>query len=145
MIKITKTIEWEMGHRIPNHDSKCRNLHGHHYKLDLSLSGPINSDKGSSSEGMVIDFGEIKKLLLTTIYDALDHSFMIYEHDNVMRSFFKNYDHENFKVIIVPFIPSVENISQWSYNQIIHLIPQSLNIENIRVYETPSSWADFTP
>ncbi len=145
MIKITKSIEWEMGHRIPNHDSKCRNPHGHHYKLDLSLSGPIDSNEGSSSEGMVIDFGEINKILFATIHNYLDHGFMIYDHDEVMCSFFKNHDSENFKVIFVSFIPTVENISQWCYDQIVQLIPHNINIENIRVYETPNSWADFTP
>ncbi len=143
MIKITKTIEWEMGHRIPNHIGKCKNPHGHHYKLELTLSGPIGSNKGSSSEGMIIDFGDISKLLSAAIYDTLDHSFMICEDDKIMSAFFKK--QENFKAVIVPFIPTVENISQWCYNQIFPRIPENVVIENLRVYETPNSWADFTP
>ncbi|NRA47057.1 MAG: 6-carboxytetrahydropterin synthase [Oligoflexales bacterium] len=60
---VTKIIEWDMGHRVPNHKNKCRHPHGHRYRLEVSMRGAISLEKGSSSEGMVVDFGDIKELM----------------------------------------------------------------------------------
>ena len=71
MIRITKTIEWEMGHRIPNHAGKCRNPHGHHYKLELTVSGPLCTETEPQLEGMIVDFGQVRQLLQKYIFEKL--------------------------------------------------------------------------
>ena len=71
MIEITRYIQWDMGHRIPNHQGKCKNPHGHRYKLEVRISGPINSSPGSSSEGMILDFGHVDHILKKNIYHGL--------------------------------------------------------------------------
>ena len=142
MIHITKSIEWDMGHRVPNHKSKCRNPHGHRYRMELSLSGLVNRNAGASSEGMVIDFGDIKRIMMNQIHDVLDHGFMVYEKDQLLLSFFETNAEEQFKMIKVPFIPTVENISQWCYQQLNLCLPNDISIYNVRLYETPNSWAD---
>ena len=59
---ITKQIEIDMAHRVPNHKSKCHNLHGHRYKIEVGVDDKLITRKGSSSEGMVIDFGDLKDI-----------------------------------------------------------------------------------
>ena len=79
MVSVTKVIEWDMGHRVPNHKHKCANPHGHRYRLELTVTGLVSEQKGSSSEGMVVDFSDIKKAMMDRIHEPLDHCFMAYE------------------------------------------------------------------
>ena len=145
MIEVTKVIEWDMGHRVPNHKSKFRNPHGHRYRLDLTVCGDLEASAGDSSEGMVFDFGDIKKLMTQHVHDVIDHGFMIYEGDTIMCSFFGDRHDDGFCVLVVPFIPTAENISAWCYRQLRPHFPNSIEIVNVRVFETPNSWADYKP
>ncbi len=145
MLEVTKIIEWDMGHRVPNHHSKCRNPHGHRYRLEVTVRGSVNSIKGTSSQGMVIDFADIKKALMGRIHDVLDHGYMVYEEDKVLLDFFEQNADEEFRMLIVPFVPTAENIAQWCYEQLADEFPEEMEIANCRIYETPNSWADFRP
>ena len=73
---ITKEIGIDMGHRVPNHKSKCRNPHGHRYTLEVTITAPLIDTDGASDEGMIFDFGDIKKHMMEKIHDVLDHGFM---------------------------------------------------------------------
>lgn len=145
MIQITKVIEWDMGHRVPNHRSKCRNPHGHRYRLELTVAGPICEAVGESDEGMVMDLGDVKAIMREAVHDVLDHGFMVHEDDTVMRRFFETNADQEFRVIIVPFVPTVERISEWCGRQLRANLPAGLDIVNVRVFETPNSWADYRP
>ena len=63
MIEITKVIEWDMGHRIPRHNGMCRTPHGHRYRLEVTITSDNLGDKGTSQEGMVLDFKDIKRTI----------------------------------------------------------------------------------
>lgn len=86
---VSRQIEWDMGHRVMNHNSKCKNLHGHRYKMEICMKGKLIEKENDSSQGMVIDFGDIKSITLTFINDVLDHGFMVWEKDKLLTSFFK--------------------------------------------------------
>ena len=143
-MEVTKIVEWDMGHRVPNHKNKCRHPHGHRYRLELTIKGNIKSLAGSSDEGMVIDFGDIKDIMKRCIHDPLDHSFMIWNQDPLMAPFAKNFPEEQ-AFILVDSIPTAENIIMWCYEALRHEIPKEVTISRLRLYETPNSWADFTP
>lgn len=145
MIQITKVIEWDMGHRVPNHKSKCRNPHGHRYRLELTVAGPVGATSGDSAEGMVLDFGDVKSLMMSRIHDALDHGFMVHAGDSVLRPLFEDLQRQGFKVIVTPFVPTAENLAAWCYEQLAPCFPAGLRIAQVRLYETPNSWADFVP
>src|SRR5690349_5475 len=134
MLEITKIIEWDMGHRVPNHKNKCRNPHGHRYRLEVTIRGALNNEKGSSSEGMIYDFGDIKSLLVSHVHDVLDHNFVIYEGDDILRQFFES-QKESFAYILVPFIPTAENMVQWCYDQLRPALPKGLAVARCRLYE----------
>ena len=145
MIEVTKIIEWDMGHRVPNHKSKCRNPHGHRYRLEVTVGGPLIDTEGASDQGMVIDFGDIKEVIKSQVHDVLDHGFMVYEGDDTMKPALDamNAAGSDFLVISVPFIPTAENIVRWCFEQIQPQLPEQVEVTKLRLYETPNSWADY--
>ena len=141
MLEITKVIQWDMGHRIPQHKSQCKHPHGHRYVLEATLTGPLEDTEGHGEEGMVYDFGDFKKLMMEAVHDPLDHSFMFHHKDPIMADFFgKN---PELQAVQVPFIPTAENIVRWCYERIQALLPKELQLKSCRLYETPNSWADY--
>lgn len=140
-MKISKQIEWDMGHRITNHKSKCRNLHGHRYKAEICVEGKLIKVKNLSEEGMVMDFGLIKEFAIKYVHDVLDHGFMAWEKDELLVSFFKK--NPNQKHIFVPFVPTAENIAAWIFVQLDKRIKDkfktNLRLYSIKLWETPSS------
>ena len=85
--RITRRLEFDAGHRIPNHQGQCRHLHGHRYQLEVTLQGEINQNGGDSEEGMVMDFGLIKQIIQQIIIDPWDHSFFVANTDQVLIDF----------------------------------------------------------
>lgn len=144
---ITKSIEWDMGHRIPAHDSKCRHPHGHRYRCEVSLSGDLMRSPGSPDEGMVLDFGDVKGLLVDEIENRLDHSFLYYRGDEVMAGFFAA--NPTLAGIAVDFIPTAEEICIWILNILRERVEVQysgrLTVVSVRLWETPTSSAACTP
>jgi len=126
---VTVRVEWEMGHRLPNHNGACRNLHGHHYVAEATVSGEINTVPLSSSEGMVVDFTTIKDRLRHEVL-KLDHKFLLHRYD----MFVGDMSHLA-GVVLVDFVPTAENIAL----ALLGAIPQ---IERIKLWETPTSYAE---
>jgi len=141
-MKATKQIEWEMGHRVLNHNSQCRNLHGHHYKLQITIEGKLVKNEGSSDEGMVIDFSDIKKLAMEKIHTKLDHGFIVWDKDEILVEFYKNNPEQRH--IIVPFTTTAENIATWIFmtldKEYIDTYGTGLSLYEIKLWETPTSF-----
>ena len=87
MISVTRRLEFDAGHRIPDHRSQCRNLHGHRYVLEITLTGDVVQAPGESDNGMLMDFSEIKQIAKQHIVDVWDHAFLVYEGDAAVRGF----------------------------------------------------------
>lgn len=132
-----------MGHRIVNHHSQCRHLHGHRYKAEICLKGKLIKVKGSSNQGMVIDFGDVKRIAMKYVHDILDHGFMVWEKDKILVSFFKK--NPDQKHIVVPFTPTSENIASWIFTQLDKRFRDkfktNLKLHSIKLWETPTSAA----
>src|SRR4030067_683152 len=75
---ITRRLEFDAGHRIPNHASQCKHLHGHRYAIEITLSGDIITTEGQSEQGMVMDFSDVKCIAKEKLVDAWDHAFLVY-------------------------------------------------------------------
>lgn len=151
MTKITKVISWDMGHREPNHKSKCRNLHGHRYVLEVTLEGKINETEGISDEGMVIDFSDLKNVLKDWIDKDLDHGFMIYTKDPLLDLLENNDYFKDSKIIRVGFIPTAENMVYYLFENCIKLLvdefskqyDKDFRLYNLKLYETPNNWVEL--
>ena len=93
MLTITRKLEFDAGHRIPDHKSQCRNLHGHRYTLEITLTGAVIEVEGSSDNGMIMDFSDIKALAKEHLVDVWDHAFLVYEKDDKVREFLATQRH----------------------------------------------------
>lgn len=140
---VTKEIEFDAGHRVPDHKSKCHNPHGHRYRVVAHVTGPLQ-DKGAAN-GMVLDFGDIKALLTRYVHDEFDHGFIVYN-DDPLCDVLMSMSAGEWKIIDVPWVPTAENMASAIFNvltaqMIEHQIAGVL--VRIEVWETPTSCAYF--
>ena len=142
-MKIGKVIQWDMGHRVLNHRSVCKGLHGHRYKAEICVEGDLVEKKDASEEGMVIDFADIKKTAQKFVQEELDHAFMVWERDIELLEFFKN--SKGHKPVIVPFTPTAENVAAYIFNELkdkfTDVFKTGLHLQSVKLWETPSSYA----
>lgn len=142
---ITKTIEIDMGHRVPNHKSKCRNFHGHRYKIEVGVDDKLVTVQGDSSEGMVIDYSDLKQVMMEELDAKFDHGFVMYEHDIFRENFEKMRDLGNLKIIFVEFIPTCENLVMFWFDIMRRrLLQKGIMIHHVKVWETPNSTAEYS-
>lgn len=135
---ITKRFEWDMAHRLPNHAGKCRHLHGHRYVAEIDVTGPVLPAGSGSSSGMVLDFGVIKDFVNVAI-GSWDHKLMLWGQDPLASAFMQDV-FEDAGVMFVSYVPTAENIAK----EIAELLRLSgLNVTRVRVYETPTGWAEW--
>ena len=76
-IRVTKRFHFEMAHTLYEYDGLCRNIHGHSYNLDVTISGEPRNEPGHPKDGMVLDFGELKNIVKTQIVNRFDHALMV--------------------------------------------------------------------
>jgi 6-pyruvoyltetrahydropterin/6-carboxytetrahydropterin synthase len=143
-MQITRRIEFDAGHRIPDHLSQCRHLHGHRYAIEITLSGDIIDISGSPSNGMVMDFSDIKDLAREHLVDAWDHAFLAWRKDEVVVAFLASLP--NHKTVLFDVVPTAENLAQVAFVTLDAVYRDTfgnhLRLERVRLYETPNCWAD---
>ena len=141
---VTKEIEIDMAHRVPNHKSKCSNLHGHRYRIEVGVDDKVIDEKGVSSEGMVIDFSDLKDSMISCIDVPYDHNAVFYEQDQ-MRVLLASIDVLQKKQIhYVSFIPTAENLARHWYQILEYSLKQrGVKIKHVKVWETPTSTATY--
>jgi len=149
MITISKEIEFDAGHRVSTHGSKCKNPHGHRYKVRVTCEGPIINNPSRTDHGMLVDFGDLKKIMNEEIHDVLDHGFIVWCNDTIIRDMMDLRAYEqNWNYIIFPYMPTAENIARWSWNQLRTRIESTfgsdLRLYEVAVWETPTSVAYYT-
>ena len=136
---ITKEIEIDMGHRVTNHKSKCASLHGHRYKIEVGVDDRIITTEGSSDEGMVMDFGDLKEVMMEVLDRGFDHGIVLWEGDSLVQSVSKD---AKTKLRVVDFIPTAENLAQyWYFLLKEELTQRTIRIKYVEVFETPTSTA----
>ena len=143
---IRRYVETDTGHRVPNHKSKCKHMHGHRYRWEAEIEGDVVTEKGVSEEGMLMDFSDISDILTIHIHDVVDHAFVVYQGDDLALSALKMMGDEH-RTVIVDFIPTAENLAKWAFEQIESLISTAygnrLRLVAMHVRETPKSWASW--
>lgn len=146
MLTITRKLEFDAGHRIPDHKSQCRNLHGHRYTLEITLVGAVIEEEGSSDRGMIMDFSDVKALAKQHLVDVWDHAFLVYAKDEKVREFLQSLP--GHKTVIIDSIPTVENLAQTAFH-ILKAAYQDhygtgLRLHKLVLHETPNCWAEIT-
>ena len=132
-MKIAKEFHWEMGHRLPEHFGKCKNIHGHSYKMIVELEGNINNS------GMIMDYYDLKKMVKPVV-EELDHAFMVYEKDEEIIKFL---DLMKSKKVVVRFQSTVENICKYILTEIQkHNLPSNVKKLRVRIFESVDDYAE---
>lgn len=132
-MKIAKEFRWEMGHRLPEHFDKCKNIHGHSYKMLIELEGDVQDN------GMVMDYYDLKKIV-NPLVENLDHAFLVYKEDRDTIEFL---DKMKSKKVVVDFQPTVENICRYFLREVKKInFPPNIKQVKVRVYETQDDYAE---
>jgi len=145
MLTITRKLEFDAGHRIPDHQSQCRNLHGHRYTLEITLTGQVIEHDGQSDNGMIMDFSEVKSLAKEYLVDLWDHAFLVYEKDMPVRQFLDSLPEH--KTVVLNRVPTVENLAQIAFQILKGVYADrygtGLALSRIKLHETPNCWAEI--
>jgi 6-pyruvoyltetrahydropterin/6-carboxytetrahydropterin synthase len=143
-MQITRRLEFDAGHRIPNHASQCRHLHGHRYAIEITLSGDVITAEGVSEQGMVMDYSEVKRIAREQLVDGWDHAFLVYRGDKEVLDFLQSLPGHKTVVLDVP--PTAENLAIVAFDILNPAYRDTygnhLQLERVRIYETPNNWAD---
>ncbi len=141
---ITRRLEFDAGHRIPNHASQCRHLHGHRYAIEITLSGEIVRTSGAADEGMVLDFSEVKQIAHAVLVEPWDHAFLVYRNDRAVVEFLASLP--GHKTVVLERVPTAENLAAEAFRLLDAAYRDGyrnqLLLQRVRLYETPNNWAD---
>jgi 6-pyruvoyltetrahydropterin/6-carboxytetrahydropterin synthase len=133
-MKIAKEFHWEMGHRLPEHFGKCKNVHGHSYKMTVEIEGDV------MESGMVMDYYELSKIV-KPIVEEMDHSFMVYKEDTDIIQLLNKL---NSKKIIADCHSTVENICIYVMEKIKQSgFPANVKKLRLRIQETYNDYAEL--
>lgn len=144
MLTITKRLEFDAGHRIPDHKGQCWNVHGHRYVLEVTLVGEPVNQPGTSDHGMLMDFSDVTRVAKEQVVDAWDHAFLVFEGDDAVRQLLSVIP--NHKTVVLDRVPTVENLAAIAFELLRRVYDErfgnDLSLERIRLFETPNCWAE---
>ena len=141
LIRVTKEFSFEMAHALWNYDGPCRNVHGHSYRLFVTLSGIPSDDLQDPKNGMVIDFTDLKNIVKKEIINVFDHTITIsgnYDREKMdaFRTMFEN-------TVVVDYQPTCENLITDFASRIKKELPENVRLHSLKLYETATSYAEW--
>lgn len=142
MIRVTKIFSFETAHVLYNYDGKCKNMHGHSYKLFVTVKGKPINDLENPKNGMVVDFGDIKTIVKEEIVDVWDHSVLVNAlspHQELGNSL----EQQGHKVIYCSFQPTCENMLYAIASKIKSRLPQGISLAYLKLHETENSYGEW--
>ncbi|UGS20888.1 6-pyruvoyl trahydropterin synthase family protein [Flavobacterium cyclinae] len=141
-IRITKQFSFETGHALYGYDGKCKNVHGHSYKLSVTVIGTPIDDTNNVKYGMVIDFGDLKKIVKEQIVDVFDHA-TVFNKNTPHIELANELEQRGHHVILVDYQPTSENMVVDFSNKIKNLLPKNIKLHSLRLQETDTSFAEW--
>ena len=141
IIRVTKEFRFEMAHALYGHDGPCRHIHGHSYTLSVTVRGLPVQDNDNPKNGMVIDFGDLKRIVKSEIIDRFDHALVL---NQVLQNQIPHFQGELFdKVIYLPCQPSSENLLNFFAGLLIPRMPAGVSLYCLKLRETETSYAEW--
>ena len=140
-IRITKKFSFETSHALHNYDGLCKNIHGHSYKLEVTILGCPIYDSNHVKNGMIIDFGDVKKIIHREIIDIFDHSLLLNKEAPYARDIESKFN-EN-RVILLDYQPTCENMLIDFVEKIKNNLPAQVELAVLKLHETASSYAEW--
>ncbi len=141
-IRITKQFTFETGHALYGYDGKCKNVHGHSYKLFVTVIGKPITDNTNVKYGMVIDFGDLKKIVTREIVDIFDHA-TVFNKNTPHIELARELEKRDHNVILVDYQPTSEMMVIDFAAKIKTYLPSHIALHSLRLQETDSSFAEW--
>lgn len=141
-IRITKQFNFETGHALYGYDGKCKNVHGHSYKLSVTVIGEPITDTENVKFGMVIDFGDLKKIVKEEVVDIFDHA-TVFNKNTPHIELAKELQDRGHHVILVDYQPTSENMVIDFAAKISARLPHSIQLHSLKLQETETSFAEW--
>ena len=141
-IRITKQFSFETGHALYGYDGKWRNVHGHSYKLSVTVIGTPISDDNNVKYGMVIDFSDLKKIVKTEIVDVFDHA-TVFNKNTPHVELAKELSDRGHNVWLVNYQPTSERMVLDFVEKIKKHLPPTIQLHSLKLQETDSSFAEW--
>lgn len=142
IIRVTKSFNFEAAHALYGYDGKCKNIHGHSYKLFVTVKGSPIQEVNHPKFGMVIDFSDIKKIVKSEVEDYFDHSILL-NINSPHKDLGEKLIAEGHKVIFTDYQPSCENMILDMVERIRPYLPESVSLYSLRLHETETSYAEW--
>ena len=141
-IRITKQFNFETGHALYGYDGKCKNVHGHSYKLSVTVIGSPITDKNNVKYGMVIDFGDLKKIVTEQIVAIFDHA-TVFNKNTPHIELAHELQTRGHDVILVDYQPTSENMVIDFAQKIKSRLPKTIELHSLKLQETDTSFAQW--
>lgn len=141
-IRITKQFNFETGHALYGYDGKCKNVHGHSYKLSVTVTGEPISDNSNVKFGMVIDFGDLKKIVKEEIVDLFDHA-TVFNKNTPHVELAKELQDRGHHVLLVDYQPTSEMMVIDFAKKIKARLPENIELFAVKLQETETSYAEW--
>jgi 6-pyruvoyltetrahydropterin/6-carboxytetrahydropterin synthase len=141
-IRITKQFSFETGHALYGYDGKCKNVHGHSYKLSVTVIGSPITDRSNVKYGMVIDFSDLKKIVTEEVVDQFDHA-TVFNGTTPHVELAKELESRGHDIILVDYQPTSENMVIDFSKRISNRLPKNIHLFSLRLQETESSFAEW--
>jgi len=141
-IRITKQFSFETGHALYGYDGKCKNVHGHSYKLSVTVIGKPIGDNSNVKFGMVIDFTDLKKIVKEEVVDQFDHA-TVFNKNTPHIELARELQSRDHHVILVDYQPTSENMVVDFANRIKGRLPNGIALHSLKLQETETSFAEW--
>jgi len=140
-IRVTKEFDFEIAHALWNYDGPCKNIHGHSYKLFVTVTGSPIEDEMDTKNGMVIDFGDLKQIVREEIVDRLDHAIIL--NRKALQEVTVDMGQMFERKFIVDYQPTCENLVLDFAERIKARLPERLSLFSLKLHETGTSFAEW--
>jgi 6-pyruvoyltetrahydropterin/6-carboxytetrahydropterin synthase len=140
-IRVTKEFRFEAAHALMGYDGPCKNIHGHSYELSVTVIGSPVSDPASAKLGMVMDFGDLKKIIKKQIVDPFDHALLL--NSEVSQHELQKTGEPFTNIVLVPYQPTSENFLLDFAKRIRELLPDGVQLHKLKLRETANSYAEW--
>ena len=140
-IRVTKEFRFEAAHALKGYDGPCKNVHGHSYELSVTVIGTPIADRQSTKLGMVMDFGDLKKIIKKQIVDPFDHALLL--NSELPLSELQKSGEPFTNVVLLPYQPTSENFLLDFAKRIREFLPPGVLLYSLRLRETSNSYAEW--
>jgi len=141
-IRVTKSFGFETGHALYGYDGLCKNVHGHSYKLHVTVVGRPIDDQNHVKNGMVIDFKDLKTIVKSEVVDVFDHA-TVFNKNTPHVELAKILSDSGHKVLLVDYQPTSEKMVIDFANRIASRLPAHIKLHNLRLHETATAYAEW--